>query len=116
MDSERIPVLLLKTKSSPHDGYEEHFKEHGYLPDFIPVLEHRFRDDTLEEIRQLIIGQAFMVSAGSQTKKYGGIIFTSQRAVEAFTKVIEKLREENLPSNELLPSTCPFYVVGSATA
>ena len=118
MDSERIPVLFLKTKSSPNDGYEDHFAEHGYLPDFIPVLEHRFRDDTLEEIRQLIIGQAFTSSAESTSpsKKFGGIIFTSQRAVEAFTKVIEKLKEENLPSNELLPSTCPFYVVGPATA
>ena len=116
MDSERIPVLLLKTKSSPHDGYKDHFEKHGYLPDFIPVLEHQFREDTLEEVRQLIIGQAFMVSAETQTKQYGGIIFTSQRAVEAFTNVIEKLREENLLSNELLPSTCPLYVVGPATA
>lgn len=118
MASERIPVLLLKTKSSPRDGYENHLEECGYLPDFIPVLEHRFRDDTLEELRQLIIGQAFMASVEpkSQNKKYGGIIFTSQRAVEAFTNVIEKLRKENLPSNEFLPSTCPFYVVGPATA
>lgn len=118
MASDGIPVLLLKTKSSPHDGYEELFEKHGYLPDFIPVLEHRFREDSLEEIRQLIIDQAFTASTESKSssKRYGGIIFTSQRAVEAFAKVIEKLREENLLANKLLPSTCPFYVVGPATA
>jgi uroporphyrinogen-III synthase len=120
MADDRIPVLLLKTKSGLSDGYEEHFqsfKERGYVPDFIPVLEHRFREDALEEIRELIIQKAFAASSGaSNSSRYGGIIFTSQRAVEAFTKVIAELRNFGLLPDNALPVSCFFYVVGPATA
>lgn len=120
MSTESIPVLLLKTKSSPTDGYEEHFqnfKEHGYVPDFIPVLEHRFRDEALEEIRELIIHKAFVASPDtSSSKTYGGIIFTSQRAVEAFARVVAELRNFSLLPDDALPESCFFYVVGPATA
>lgn len=120
MGDDRIPVLLLKTKSTPTDGYEEHFrsfKERGYIPDFIPVLEHRFREDALEEIRELITQKAFTASSDSSTSaRYGGIIFTSQRAVEAFTKVTAELRNFGLLSTDALPANCFFYVVGPATA
>lgn len=120
MADDRIPVLLLKTKSGPSDDYEEHFqsfKERGYIPDFIPVLEHKFRADALEEIRELIIQKAFAVSSdASSATRYGGIIFTSQRAVEAFTKVTAELRNFGLLSDDALPATCFFYVVGPATA
>ena len=120
MSANGIPVLLLKTKSSPTDGYEEQFaafKGRRYIPDFIPVLEHKFRDDTLKDIRELIIHKAFAASSDATgSTNYGGIIFTSQRAVEAFTIVIEDLRKDSSLSNDLLPASRFFYVVGPATA
>ena len=100
------PILLLKTKSAPHDGYEEYFSTNGYHPQFIPVLEHRFHTENLATVRQLFASGAFntdttpIIDNGNGTgtgaqapnassKKYGGMIFTSQRAVEAFAKMIE---------------------------
>src|SRR5881398_1848841 len=74
----KTPVFLLKTKSSPHDGYEEYFSVSGrYDPIFVPVLEHRFHDANLRTVRDLFI-------SGAVGREYGGLIFTSQRAVEGF--------------------------------
>jgi uroporphyrinogen-III synthase len=116
---DRIPVLLLKTKSTPGDGYEDYFNslDNGrYLPTFVPVLEHRFRQDHLQEIRDLIASAEFGISerSGRSMPKYGGIIFTSQRAVEAFSQVIKWVRE--LPGGQDFPPNIPLYVVGPATA
>lgn len=116
---DRIPVLLLKTKSTPGDGYEDYFNslDNGkYKPTFVPVLEHRFRQDQLQDIRALITNGEFGLTQDLDGKmpKYGGIIFTSQRAVEAFSQVIEWARKrpgllDHFPK-------IPFYVVGPATA
>lgn len=117
---ERIPVLLLKTKSTPGDGYEDYFNslDNGkYEPAFVPVLEHRFRQDHLQEIRDLISNGEFGLSQKLDGKmpKHGGIIFTSQRAVEAFSQVVEWARgQPELLNDEF--SKIPFYVVGPATA
>jgi hypothetical protein len=89
----RIPILLLKTKSTPHDGYEEHFSVDGkdvrrsYEPAFVPVLEHRFQEEALGTVRGLLEKKQISKSGGA---RYGGLIFTSQRAVEAFAKVVEE--------------------------
>ncbi|KAJ9667751.1 uroporphyrinogen-III synthase [Coniosporium apollinis] len=113
----RTPVLLLKTRSTPTDGYLECFAsvEGGrYEPAFVPVLEHRFKQDSLEEVRTLIERGGF--NNHRANARYGGIIFTSQRAVEAFTRVIEDLRGAAICIDELLPSSTPLYAVGPATA
>lgn len=99
-DPHRIPVLLLKTKSSPGDAYEELFSapaRGGFVfePRFLPVLEHRFKPEGLTRIRDLL--QAKHIGAGEGCA-YGGLIFTSQRAVEAFADVVEQHRG---PSNPL---------------
>lgn len=117
---DRIPILLLKTKSTPGDGYEDYFKslDNGkYEPTFVPVLEHRFRQDHLQEIRNLISNGEFGLSHDRNGKmpKYGGIIFTSQRAVEAFSQVIEWARQQPALLNDDF-SKIPLYVVGPATA
>jgi hypothetical protein len=96
------PILLLKTKSTPHDGYDDFFSTNGYTPSFIPVLEHRFHTENLASVRELFASGTFNTdpatppathetqqSNGSE-KKYGGMIFTSQRAVEAFAEMIEE--------------------------
>src|ERR1700761_2504972 len=95
----KIPVLLLKTKSSPADGYEDFFNaaEGGrYEPIFVPVLEHRFKEKSLREVRDMIENGRLNIrsSDSSSPAKYGGIIFTSQRAVEAFTQVIQEIRSK----------------------
>lgn len=78
----KTPIFLLKTKSTPHDGYEEYFSASGqYDPIFVPVLEHRFREASLRRVRDLFV-------SGNIGKKYGGLIFTSQRAMEGFARVI----------------------------
>lgn len=90
---ESIPVLLLKTKSSPGDAYEELFSsqtaEDGFIfePKFLPVLEHRFEPKGLNRVQDLL--KARHIGA-APTCAYGGLIFTSQRAVEAFAKVVEE--------------------------
>jgi uroporphyrinogen-III synthase len=85
----KIPILLLKTKSTPSDAYEELFsKPHGNLafePRFIPVLQHKFQDDGIGELETLLRDKRIGNGADCAC---GGIIFTSQRAVEAFAKVV----------------------------
>lgn len=116
----KVPVLLLKTKSAPADTYAEYFStfdDHRYDPIFVPVLEHTFKQGALDEVRQHIISRRFTPKAGGGPAAYGAMIFTSQRAVEAFTQVIEEIRREGSCSvDELLPEGVPFYVVGPATA
>lgn len=88
------PILLLKTRSSPNDGYDEFFTANNYTPTFVPVLEHRFNDKNLAHVRSLFTTGAFNASDNSNAKtpspKYGGMIFTSQRAVEGFANMISQ--------------------------
>lgn len=101
-----IPILLLKTKSSPHDGYDDYFSANNYVPSFIPVLEHRFHAENLARVRDLFAAGAFEPNAETADttetakadtsladtvsgRRYGGMIFTSQRAVEAFGSMLE---------------------------
>ncbi|KAK3111623.1 uroporphyrinogen-III synthase, partial [Teratosphaeriaceae sp. CCFEE 6253] len=125
---DQIPVYLLKTKSSPADTYEEYFDalENGkYKPIFVPVLEHMFRDDALRRLRRA--AERFAFAGGSEAndaylrratnnpaKQYGGIIFTSQRAVDAFHSVVARLEPSKLRA--LFDKGMPLYVVGPATA
>ena len=86
-----IPVLLLKTKSIPNDGYEEQLsavKEgHSFEPIFVPVLEHQFLEEGISVVKELLRRKQISSDTGA---KYGGLIFTSQRAVEAFAKLVEE--------------------------
>ena len=125
MSKNRIPVLLLKTRSTPVDGYADYFTTLDvgrFQPTFVPVLEHRFTHNALETVKDNIKQGAFLParqlgnSASRPAKYYGGLIFTSQRAVEAFTLVVEQLRQESVDLTDLLPATLPVYVVGPATA
>ncbi|KAK5115539.1 hypothetical protein LTR62_001198 [Meristemomyces frigidus] len=125
---DQIPVYLLKTKSSPNDSYEEHFSslENGkYQPIFVPVLEHMFRDDALRFLRRG--AERFAFAGGSDAneaklrkathnpaKRYGGMIFTSQRAVDAFASVVARLEPAKLGA--MFDPKMPLYVVGPATA
>ncbi|KGO73424.1 Tetrapyrrole biosynthesis, uroporphyrinogen III synthase [Penicillium italicum] len=107
------PILLLKTKSSPHDGYEDFFSAQNYTPTFIPVLEHRFLKNNLTQVRDLFSTGAFNSNAITP-RKYGGLIFTSQRAVEGFAQMIED--EKDVTFNIQTTPPLILYTVGPATA
>ncbi|KAH8661655.1 tetrapyrrole biosynthesis, uroporphyrinogen III synthase [Tricladium varicosporioides] len=110
----KTPILLLKTKSTPNDGYEEQFSvEEGGIqfdPVFVPVLEHKFLDDGLNVVRDLL--QKKEIHQG-QTAKYGGMIFTSQRAVEVFAMLVKEGKDDEswAPVQDV-----PIYTVGPATS
>lgn len=116
----RVPILLLKTKSVPTDTYEELLSTSDnsqYAPVFVPVLEHRFKRDALDIVRQHILNRGFVPTSQKGLATYGALIFTSQRAVEAFNEVVEDIRKEGVHAvDELLPGSIPLYAVGPATA
>ncbi|ETI25059.1 hypothetical protein G647_04429 [Cladophialophora carrionii CBS 160.54] len=104
--STTIPVLLLKTRSQPHDAYEEYFSDFRgrrgggnatnngaeasplvFLPEFVPVLEHRPNSENSARLVKLL-------SEGRLSEQYGGMIFTSQRAVEAWADVVKRVEGE----------------------
>ncbi|KAI5466506.1 tetrapyrrole biosynthesis, uroporphyrinogen III synthase [Mariannaea sp. PMI_226] len=118
-----IPVFLLKTKSSPGDSYEDLFSgsnKHGasFAPVFVPVLQHNFIETGMSQVRALLKDSRI---GNHEDHDYGGLIFTSQRAVEAFVKLVEDgKREAQIGSNadsELWPhlQDIPVYSVGPAT-
>lgn len=88
----KVKLFLLKTRSTPHDVYEDYFSNPGRLngstaaPIFVPVLEHTLLDDGLNHVRQLL--KERKMNASGEEGTYGGAIFTSQRAVEAFAKLV----------------------------
>lgn len=113
------PVFLLKTKNTPVDAYQEYLENHfqgRYQPAFIPVLEHRLNQQSLCQVEAYLRrGQFSQHDIDPGLTRYGGIIFTSQRAVEAFATVIMDLRRRNGPIENCLSDDVPLYVVGPAT-
>jgi uroporphyrinogen-III synthase len=104
MSTDKVPILLLKTKSTPNDSYDEYFSSTttAFNPIFIPVLEHRPNTSNLRQVRNWLRHDELR-------KRYGGMIFTSQRAVEAFAQVVQELEEERMMEKGSLESsmTCP---------
>jgi len=118
-NDDKIPVLLLKTRSNPTDHYEDLFgqAESIYQPSFLPVLEHRFREDVVSWLQSIVLNYGFAScdnKPDSAPSRFGGLIFTSQRAVEAFASVVEPIEPQT--RDTLLPSNLPLYCVGPATA
>jgi uroporphyrinogen-III synthase len=113
----KTPVFLLKNPSEPSDRYEELIlsaDNGGYVPIFVPVLEHSILNEGVDEIAALLGGRTFSPSLPDRT--YGGIIFTSQRAVAAFAEAIERVNSQSEQGiSEFLDHTSTFYVVGQAT-
>lgn len=97
-----VPVFLLKTKSAPGDAYEDLLarpnNHANFVPTFVPVLQHRFDEDGLSVLRATLEDGSLGPDDGCT---YGGLIFTSQRAVEAFAKVIQD-GQQGMQVQELL--------------
>ncbi|KAI0118097.1 tetrapyrrole biosynthesis, uroporphyrinogen III synthase [Hypoxylon sp. NC0597] len=111
--SEKVPVFLLKTKSTPTDAYEDIFStprdSFNFESAFVPVLQHKFEDDGMQQFAKLL--QERQISNSSDSA-YGGLIFTSQRAVEAFAKLVEEGKgHDKWPHLQGIP----IYSVGPAT-
>jgi uroporphyrinogen-III synthase len=103
-----FPVLLLKTQSTPTDDYATFFKTNAFTPTFHPVLAHTLKPSALAFLSETI------PKLGTPDASYGGIIFTSQRAVEAVAAVTSDLQAAGNPVR--LAAEFPLYVVGPATA
>ena len=114
-----IPILLLKTRTHPHDGYEEYFSasqkslnasegETRFKPIFVPVLEHTANTENLGRLEEYLRN-------GEWKERYGGMVFTSQRAVEGWRSVVERV-EGRIESGMVrllfsLPSAASLLVV-----
>jgi uroporphyrinogen-III synthase len=81
-------IILLKSQSTPEDKYAALFADRGYRPVFHPVLDHHFHAQNLSTVRSLVTSGQLLPGP---TRRYGGLIFTSQRAVEAFGSVLASL-------------------------
>ncbi|KAK6518966.1 hypothetical protein TWF281_003656 [Arthrobotrys megalospora] len=115
------PILLLKTRSTPTDPYATLLSSNGYDPIFVPVLQHH--PINADIVRSYILDGS-IVSAGENEainsddkdkNKFGALIITSQRAVEALGVLIEELKESHKEIISTLLSTTTIYVVGPAT-
>ncbi|TID04013.1 Uroporphyrinogen-III synthase [Colletotrichum higginsianum] len=110
----KVPVLLLKTKSAPGDSYEDLFalenEGPAFEPEFVPVLHHTFQEPGMAAVRDALHRRR--VNSGADAS-YGGLIFTSQRAVEAFSSVVAEKKgvDEKWPHLQ----DVPVYSVGPAT-
>lgn len=110
-----IPILLLKTPSNPPetDSYTKLFSAHQhqhpatYNPIHIPVLTHKYATAPLLPLLT------------SPSLPYGGLIFTSQRAVSAFSLALSQaLDTPSFPSSQrtrFSEWSIPIYAVGPAT-
>ncbi|KDR80206.1 hypothetical protein GALMADRAFT_153869 [Galerina marginata CBS 339.88] len=105
-------VLLLRepTVDAP-DPYELAFKEAGYHPMSIPVLE---------TIPCNISTLGNVIKDGPTLQGFSGVVITSRRSCDAWRVALQFL-EKSLSNNEGVPGvagwcTVPFYVVGQATA
>ncbi|KAI9820893.1 MAG: hypothetical protein M1832_003526 [Thelocarpon impressellum] len=110
-----VPILLLKTPSTPRDVYADHFAPPAHDARFVPVLEHCWQDANIREVEELLLAGAFGgATAGGDGRRHGGLVFTSQRAVEAFVRVLDGAQSKR-PDTPLVPPSVPLYVVGPAT-
>ncbi|OAR01305.1 hypothetical protein LLEC1_02712 [Akanthomyces lecanii] len=112
-----VPVLLLKTQSTPGDSYHDKLTAarlpngRRLTPIFVPVMLHRFDDDGIDTLRNLLRDQKI---SNQPDAAFGGLIFTSQRAVEAFTHVVNSEKATQAYEWPHLQDI-PIYSVGPAT-
>lgn len=111
----KIPILLLKTRSTPSDAYDEllgssSLADGPLAPEFIPVLHHQFDTNGIAKLTSLLKSDGI---SSKENAQFGGMIFTSQRAVEAFAHVVNETRPD--PTTQWPNLSVPIYSVGPAT-
>lgn len=115
--SEVMPVFLLKDKYEDDDPYVKHFAESKGIPKlepiFVPVLEHQFIETEVEKFRDILYENQI---GKQENSRYGGLIFTSRRAVEAFMQLVVEGVEEGTDVHDWkCLREVPIYSVGPAT-
>ena len=98
MKTRSTAIILLKTQSVD-DAYDELIRSlKGYNPIFVPVLQYtRVNEDALREI--LTSGRIGSGKPHGGEDGYGGLIITSQRAVEALGDALKHVDGKKLLSN-----------------
>ena len=81
-------LLLLKTRSLPHDPYTAQFARPHYDPVFLPVLTHT------PSARALAVLTA-LLRATPPFPHHGGLVITSQRAVEVLSTAISEAAHDD---------------------
>ena len=124
-DSSAVPsnkaIFLLKTPSKSYtnnqptlnDPYSTLLSESSYSTRFIPVLSHRIDPENAKQLASLLSNPVPLAS-------YGGLIITSQRAVEALDHTLQEIDakekgEGTGTKDGWAKSMTVVYVVGPAT-
>ncbi|KAL8775031.1 MAG: hypothetical protein Q9209_000510 [Squamulea sp. 1 TL-2023] len=124
-----IPIIFLKNPSAGHtDPYTTSFAPNTpllssrYESLYVPVLEHTSDINPILHVLSQFNPSQNVDQDPTVEFPYGGLIFTSQRAVEAFALALE-CRQTNHDSKlngtapgQLQRLAVPLYVVGPATA
>lgn len=110
-ETKDIPILFLKTRSQPHEHYNEFFASNPldnavFKPFFIPVLKHHHVN--LDNLKTHLITKFDSADPAS----YGGLVITSQRTAEALSSIIPALPPTTLQN---LFANTKVWVVGPAT-
>jgi uroporphyrinogen-III synthase len=107
-------VLVLKERSiaaadgNQQDNYESALLNAGYTPVFLPVLSHNLVN--INKITNTLAGDT-----ADEDQSYSGVVFTSQRAAEAWSQAGKDALEANRQPSQSWQKI-PFYAVGPATA
>ncbi|GAM36686.1 uroporphyrinogen-III synthase [Talaromyces pinophilus] len=120
-------ALPSRQRSNSPTGADEanNYEYIKYDPIFVPVFSHSFHAQNLEIVKSYFMpttesdyidekGASLRNAFNGKGKKYGGLIFTSQRAVEALGHILE---HGGIPA-EVMTSTSRdliLYTVGPAT-
>jgi uroporphyrinogen-III synthase len=119
-------ILLRASSQEATDLYEVSFRNLGYNPSSVPVLETAFTNS--DDLRRTIAN-------GPKTEEFAGVVITSARACDAWAQAVKDLLQ--IPLDPLTGesvchvhlgfasirdifvvtwSSTPFYVVGEATS
>lgn len=128
-----IPVILLKNPSSGHtDPYttlsisSPPSQTSNYKPLYVPVLEHTFNLEPISRVLSSFQKSGLIYEDSKTFFPYGGLIFTSQRAVEAFASALHhfshSVNDSTSDASSMIAQSrmqhliIPLYAVGPATA
>ncbi|KAL8668151.1 MAG: hypothetical protein Q9202_000129 [Teloschistes flavicans] len=127
-----IPVIFLKSPfDAPPDPYTSQFSHNPpapisrYQPWYVRVLDHTYDLEPIVALFSTLSNDGTDVEGTSTLFPYGGLIFTSSRAVEAFAAALKQLSSSAIrnPSKNsaavwqrLHDLAIPLYAVGPATA
>ncbi|KAG2237529.1 tetrapyrrole biosynthesis, uroporphyrinogen III synthase [Thamnidium elegans] len=103
-------TIVLFKKKDTIDQYHDLFLKHGYVPRFIPVLDHESRN--LQVIKDMLL-------VGPHQANFNGLILTSQRSVQAMSEAFNFLLQQGQTLSEQVVkewNQLPVYMVGPQTA